>query len=328
MDIKPLENHNVFDLGSLNDLRQQAIGAKSGQESDEALKKAAQQFEAIFTQMLLKSMRQANEAFEDKESPLNSDSVKFFEEMHDQQLATELSSKGSLGLADLIVQQLSPNAPGYKPASVIRSDAELQTDKLLGKLKPKAPLVQPAQTAAVSLPKQDDNPKSESVFDSPKSFVEQVWDYAKAAAQKIGLDPEVMVAQAALETGWGKHVIKHPDGKSSNNLFNIKADRSWDGANAQKQTLEFEKGLPVKKQASFRAYESIKDSIDDFVNFLQANPRYEKALEKTSDSMSFLNELQRAGYATDPNYANKIKHVLERTDFKSMLGSIVSRGVN
>ncbi|WP_462165237.1 flagellar assembly peptidoglycan hydrolase FlgJ [Pseudoalteromonas xiamenensis] len=322
MDLKPLENQNVFDLSSLNNLRQQAIGAKSGQESDEALKKAAQQFEAIFTQMLLKSMRQANEAFEDKDSPFNASGVKFFQEMHDQQIATELSSNGSLGLADLIVQQLSPNAKGYTPASVIRTDAELNTDKLLGKV------AQLPKSEVQDVEKEVISSEESSLFDSPKAFVEQVWDYAKSAAQKIGLNPEVMVAQAALETGWGKHVIKKADGSSSNNLFNIKSDNSWTGDKAKKQTLEFEQGLPVKKQAHFRAYESIKDSVDDFVDFLQQNPRYEKALEKTSDSSTFLDELQNAGYATDPNYAEKIKNVLERADFKSMLGSIVRRGVN
>lgn len=324
MDIKPLDTQNVFDLGSLNNLRQQAIGAKNGQESDEALKKAAQQFEAIFTQMLLKSMRQANEAFEDKESPFNSSGVKFFEEMHDQQLATELSSKGSMGLADLIVQQLSPNSKGYKPASILRGDAELTTDKMLGKIKPQ----QPAETKDVAGIESSKDEASSSLFDSPKAFVEGMWEHAKTAANKIGLNPEVMIAQAVLETGWGKHVIKKQDGSSSHNLFNIKSDTSWTGERAQKQTLEFEQGLPVKKQANFRVYDSIKESIDDFVDFLQQNPRYEKALEKTSNSVSFLDELQKAGYATDPNYANKIKNVLERADFKSMLGSIVRRGVN
>jgi flagellar protein FlgJ len=324
MDIKPLDTQNVFDLGSLNNLRQQAIGAKNGQESDEALKKAAQQFEAIFTQMLLKSMRQANEAFEDKESPFNSSGVKFFEEMHDQQLATELSGKGSMGLADLIVQQLSPNSKGYKPASILRGDAELTTDKVLGKIKPQ-------QSTPATTPNKvnmTNDEASSSIFDSPKAFVEGMWEHAKTAASKIGLNPEVMIAQAVLETGWGKHVIKKQDGSSSLNLFNIKSDPSWTGDRAQKHTLEFEQGLPVKKHANFRVYDSIKDSIDDFVDFLQQNPRYEKALEKTANPGKFLEELQKAGYATDPNYANKIKSVLERADFKSMLGSIVSRGVN
>ncbi|MFC3031848.1 flagellar assembly peptidoglycan hydrolase FlgJ [Pseudoalteromonas fenneropenaei] len=326
MDLKPLENQNVFDLGSLNDLRQKALTARPGQEGDEALRKAAQQFEAIFTQMLLKSMREANAAFEDKDSPFNSSGVKFFQEMHDQQLASDLSSKGSLGLADLIVQQLAPNGKDYKPASVLRSDAELPNAKTLQRQKPDSmpsmqTVVAAAEASAPAMAKPAD-------FNTPESFIEQVWHYAKDAAKKIGLNPAVMVAQAALETGWGKHVIQKADGSSSNNLFNIKSDSSWQGDKAQKQTLEFEQGLPVKKQAHFRAYDSIKDSVEDFVDFLQSNPRYQQALENTHKPESFLDALQQAGYATDPNYATKIKNVLMRGEFKEMLGGIVRRGVN
>jgi flagellar protein FlgJ len=128
----------------------------------------------------------------------------FFEEMHDQQLATELSGKGSMGLADLIVQQLSPNSKGYKPASILRGDAELTTDKILGKIKP-LETKESSANSTVSASKED---APSSMFESPAAFVQGIWEHAKAAANKIGLDPEVMIAQAALETGWGKHVIK------------------------------------------------------------------------------------------------------------------------
>ncbi|GMM86020.1 flagellar assembly peptidoglycan hydrolase FlgJ [Pseudoalteromonas sp. MTN2-4] len=326
MNTNPLEKQNFFDLGDLNALRQDAL--KSGgdqQASNEALKKAAEQFESIFTQMLMKSMRKANEAMEDKNSPFNSSGVKFFQEMHDQQLSLELSKKGSLGLAELIVKQLSPNVDGYKPSSVLRNDAQLSMQKPTSEQLPEFIRRQPEIAPEVAkVENVDEHPR----FDSPESFISEMWEHAKTAAQKIGLNPAVMIAQAALETGWGKHVIAKQDGGSSFNLFNIKADRSWQGAQAKKMTIEFEKGLPVQKQASFRAYESIKDSINDYVDFLQSNPRYSQALNNTDKPEQYLDELQQAGYATDPNYAEKIKNVLQRGEFKQMLTSLVRQGVN
>jgi flagellar protein FlgJ len=326
MNTNPLEKQNFFDLGDLNALRQDAL--KSGgdqQASNEALKKAAEQFESIFTQMLMKSMRKANEAMEDKNSPFNSSGVKFFQEMHDQQLSLELSKKGSLGLADLIVKQLSPNVDGYKPSSVLRNDAQLPMQKPTSEQLPEFIRRQPEiATEVAKSEKADEQPR----FDSPESFISEMWEHAKTAAQKIGLNPAVMIAQAALETGWGKHVIAKQDGGSSFNLFNIKADRAWQGEHAKKMTLEFEQGLPVQKHASFRAYESIKDSINDYVDFLQSNPRYSQALNNTDKPEQYLDELQQAGYATDPNYAEKIKNVLQRGEFKQMLTSLVRQGVN
>ena len=258
MNTNPLEKQNFFNLGDLNALRQDAL--KSGgdqQASNEALKKAAEHFESIFTQMLMKSMRQANEAMEDKSSPFNSSGVKFFQEMHDQQLSLELSKKGSLGLADLIVKQLSPNVDGYKPSTVLRNDAQLPMQKPSSESLPEFIRRQPEPVQKAEKSVEQPN------FDSPESFISSMWEHAKTAAQKIGLNPAVMIAQAALETGWGKHVIPKQDGGSSFNLFNIKADRSWQGEHAKKMTLEFEQGLPVKKQANFRAYDSIKESIND-----------------------------------------------------------------
>ncbi|MDP2635417.1 MAG: flagellar assembly peptidoglycan hydrolase FlgJ [Pseudoalteromonas sp.] len=322
MDTNHLDKQNFFDLGNLDSLRQSALKSDASSDtSKDALKQAAAQFESIFTQMLLKSMRKANDAFEDKNSPFNSSGVKFFEEMHDQQLSVELSSNGSLGLADLIVQQLSPDGKKFTPGSVLRSVDNFTSDK------------RASGVSNDSLTNKNDiatnaSDKNEGAFDDAESFISTVWEHAKSAAEKIGLNPAVMVAQAALETGWGKHIINKADGSSSNNLFNIKSDRSWDGAKASKVTLEFEQGMPVKKQASFRAYDSIKDSVNDFVDFLNENPRYQEALDNTAKPAAFLDSLQKAGYATDPNYADKIKQVLNRSDLKSLAATLVRQGVN
>ena len=327
MDTNQLDKQNFFDLGNLNTLRQDALKKDaSADASKEALQKAAAQFESIFTQMLLKSMRKANEAFEDKDSPFNASGVKFFEEMHDQQLSVELSSNGSLGLADLIVQQLSPTgAKDFTPSSVLRTVDDFSSDKRaagqsaeLGELKKEFA----ASSQVASQTSSQDTP----IFSDASEFIEKVWDHAKVAAEKIGLNPAVMVAQAALETGWGKHIISKGDGSSSNNLFNIKSDRSWHGEKASKVTLEFEQGMPVKKQASFRAYESIKESVNDFVDFLTQNPRYQEALQNTAKPAAFLDSLQKAGYATDPNYADKIKQVLNNTELKSMATNLFRQG--
>ena len=323
MDTNHLDKQNFFDLGNLNTLRQDALKSDASPEaSKEALKKAAAQFESIFTQMLLKSMRKANEAFEDKDSPFNSSGVKFFEEMHDQQLSVDLSSKGSLGLADLIVQQLSPDAKGFTPSSVLRTTDNFSSDqRASGKSVDSSP-----DMAAVTSSSSSSTKKPQ--FENAEDFISSVWEHAKTAAEKIGLNPAVMVAQAALETGWGKHIINKSDGNSSFNLFNIKSDRSWQGEKANKMTLEFEQGTPVKKQASFRAYESIKDSVNDFVQFLTENPRYQEALQNTAKPAAFLDSLQKAGYATDPNYADKIKQVLNHSELKTLATSLVRQGVN
>ncbi|KTF19584.1 flagellar assembly peptidoglycan hydrolase FlgJ [Pseudoalteromonas sp. 10-33] len=330
METNHLDKQNFFDLGNLDSLRKEALssGDASTDASKAALKKAAAQFEAIFTQMLLKSMRKANEAFEDKESPLNSSSVKFFEDMHDQQLSTELSSNGSLGLADLIVQQLSPDGKTFMPGSVLRTTNDFLSDMRAGS---SLPHTQNEENAAINVQNNKADSKvpeaSSAPFESTEEFVTTVWEHAKTAAQKIGLNPAVMVAQAALETGWGKHIINKSDGNSSNNLFNIKSDKSWDGEKASKVTLEFEEGTPVKKQASFRAYDSIKESVNDFVDFLTQNPRYQEALQNTAKPSDFLDSLQRAGYATDPNYADKIKKVLNSAQLKDVATSVIRQGV-
>ncbi|MCG7537109.1 flagellar assembly peptidoglycan hydrolase FlgJ [Pseudoalteromonas sp. OOF1S-7] len=321
MNTDPTRNQSFYDLTDLNSLRQDALKSTGdANASEEALRKAAQQFESIFTQMMLSSMRKANEVLEDKDSPFNSSSVKFYRDMHDQQMSMQLSSEGSLGLADLIVQQLSPNRDGYMPSSVLRTGAELQSDRIAnGEVN---------QAKVEQQPKVEESVSSDVRFDNPESFISQLWEHAQSAAAKIGLNPAVMVAQAALETGWGKHIIARQDGESSFNLFNIKADKRWQGSSASKMTLEFEQGLPVKKQANFRAYDSLKDSINDYVDFLQSNPRYQQALAKTDNPDQYLDALQQAGYATDPDYAEKIKRVLGRGEFQSMLSASVHQGVN
>lgn len=151
-----------------------------------------------------------------------------------------------------------------------------------------------------------------SMFSSPQDFVATMLPMAEKAAEKIGVDARYLVAQAALETGWGKSIIRQQDGSSSHNLFGIKTHNSWDGESARVLTTEYKSGKAVKEAASFRAYDSFAQSFEDYVSFLQDNGRYQKALSSTDNPERFVRELQQAGYATDPNYARKISQIARK----------------
>ncbi|THB67951.1 MAG: flagellar assembly peptidoglycan hydrolase FlgJ [Gammaproteobacteria bacterium] len=148
-----------------------------------------------------------------------------------------------------------------------------------------------------------------AVFTTPEEFVEGVWDKAKSAAAELGVDPAVLVAQAALETGWGKHVISDGDSKGYN-FFGIKADRSWQGDRIRVSTLEYMGGVPKRLKDDFRSYDSIEESFNDYVAFLKDNPRYANALQNSDNPYLYTQSLQEAGYATDPKYASKILRVM------------------
>jgi flagellar protein FlgJ len=148
-----------------------------------------------------------------------------------------------------------------------------------------------------------------TAFASKDEFIAAMLPMAEQAAEKIGVDARYLVAQAALETGWGKSIIRQQDGTSSHNLFGIKSHNSWDGESARVLTTEYKGGKAVKEAASFRAYDSYAHSFDDYVSFLQSNGRYEKALDATQNPEQFARELQKAGYATDPQYARKVAQI-------------------
>lgn len=356
---------NALDLNGLNAIRQQSRET-DGAAKEAALKEAAQQFEAIFTKMLLSSMRKAQDVLE-SDSPFNSQSTKFYRDMHDQQMAVELSSNGSLGLTDLIVRQLGGDTGGFKPSSVLRSDGNLtssnvnsandsarkdaQHNSLVEKMLSDNNQIKPdidipfagnyqanagmsnqvssatnqhlisevnkdaskRATKATSISQSVNNsaPLPEHSFNEPKDFVTALIEPAQKVQNTLGVPFEVVIAQAALETGWGQKMIKDQDGGSSNNLFNIKADSRWAGDKITKDTLEFEQGTMVKKSEPFRTYQSLTDSVDDYINFLSTSERYQEALQQSGNVEHFLQGLQKAGYATDPQYADKILGTLK-----------------
>ncbi|NMP32881.1 flagellar assembly peptidoglycan hydrolase FlgJ [Thalassotalea sp. M1531] len=311
MDNKLAEARNFFDLNSLNNIRQQANETDQASKKA-ALKEAAQQFESIFMQMLLKSMRKAEEVLE-SDSPFNSQSTKFYRDMHDQQLAVEMSANGSLGLAELIERQLGGGDGNFTPSSVLRTEQQAPKAFKIEQFAEKF-LQGPSNNRQVndnSVLLNSQTKESEITFKAPKDFVTALQEPAKTVQKQLGIPFEVVIAQAALETGWGQKVIKTNNGKSSNNLFNIKADRRWAGDSINKDTLEYEQGAMVKKREPFRVYDSIKDSVNDYVNFLSSGERYQEALTKPENVEHFLQGLQKAGYATDPKYAEKIMGTLK-----------------
>lgn len=303
-------SRNFHDVKGVDNLRRAAQSGDKG-----ALEEAAKQFESIFVQMLLKSMRKAQDAMADKESPFNSEQVKFYRDMHDQQLAVDLSSGDSIGLAKLIVQQLGPQKEGFTPASVIRSDGNLPVPGNKASAKSASSNVEQGTDKA--------HPTKQSAFDSPQDFIATLLPLAQQVASKIGLAPQAMIAQAAVETGWGKFMIHNGEGKNSHNLFGIKAGNNWEGNKAAVDTLEYKDGVAKQQKASFRAYDSFTDSLNDYVSFLQDNPRYRQALNKVDDPQQYFEAIQQAGYATDPKYADKVMSVL-REQFSDVTRTVAT----
>ncbi|ELE6571635.1 flagellar assembly peptidoglycan hydrolase FlgJ [Vibrio parahaemolyticus] len=296
----------IHDISSLDSLRQKAV--KEGKDGEqEALHAAARQFESIFTSMMLKSMREANEGFES--NIMNSQNEKFYRQMLDEQMTSELSANGSMGLADMIVAQLTAGQGNDKSETAMRDAANSAVE--YRRVDPKkAREIEKRLIESGELSRTSHTPAK---FDSPESFVNSMKPYAEKAAKALGVEPSLLLAQAALETGWGQKVVQNARG-SSNNLFNIKADRSWQGDKVTTQTLEFHDNTPVKETAAFRAYSNYQDSFNDYVRFLNDNPRYETALQQRGDSESFIRGIHRAGYATDPTYADKVLQVKQKIE--------------
>jgi flagellar protein FlgJ len=305
MDIASHYADVYTDFQGLAELR-----AEAGANKQETLRKVAGQFEALFIQMMLKSMRDASLG----EGLMDSEHVKTYQSMFDKQIALDLSKSNGLGLADMMVQQLSrggetENAelqPGdgqagaVTPATVLNPPQRLRTITL-----------QPVAIDGVARSSAGAESKPDWTPDSPEAFVKALLPHAQRAANDLGTHPEVLIAQAALETGWGKHMIRDSDGANSFNLFGIKADAHWQGERAVTDTVEFRDGLMRRERATFRAYDSLADSFADYVAFLKANPRYQEALNRAADAPAFARALSEAGYATDPDYHDKIKRIMD-----------------
>jgi flagellar protein FlgJ len=354
------------DLNSLNKLK-----SNNPQGEREALRAAVKEFEAYFLNLMLKNMRSANKLL-NEDSPLNSSDVEYYNEMHDQQLAVNLSRSSQFGIGDLLFKQLSAHLPkdsSEKQQAQVRlpnySDVSLgknvdsnhtgfnQSNKVNNSPNTNSSesynvnplmtmnasvrnlLVNPEQSKDLLAKQAVENNAAVSVnnsqlnqsnigkavsgkddfslsFASKSDFIDKIKPYAVSAAKAIGTHPGILIAQAALETGWGQFFGKNEQGKSSLNLFGIKADSRWSGESVATPTLEFKQGIPEKITQSFRAYDSLEQSFNDYVDFILNNPRYKNALNESSDPESYIQQIQSGGYATDPDYAEKIKSIFNR----------------
>lgn len=283
-----------------------AARANASQDDPESLRKVAGQFEALFLQMMLKSMRDASLG----DGILDSDHSKTYQGLFDKQIAMDLSQQNGLGLADMIVQQLSHSPMGTVPES-----------------EPIIPLTDSAAVRPLHFNSHDrmraivplDDPVSTDWKPaSPREFVAELWPQAVDAADDLGVSADVLIAQAALETGWGKHMVRGVDGSNSHNLFGIKADASWQGRKVFSETVEYSDGIMRKERAAFRAYASPAESFKDYVDFLRSNPRYSAALHASADGQQYTAELQRAGYATDPEYSKKINDIVSSDTLRDL----------
>jgi len=292
----PMANANIYsDPNGLAAL-------KKDPNSPAALHAVAQQVDALFLQMMLKSMRDANAAAGDGDS----NEMGMYQDMFDKQIALTMSQHQDLGLGSLLTRQIAARAAagGATPAPPDDHAAP-------------RPVAAPSSAAppATSAP-------PTSMTQSAGEFVDQVLPSIRAAAQALGLNPLVLLAQAALETGWGKRMARTADGNPSLNLFGIKADDTWVGARAAANTVEYSGGVATQRQAAFRAYGSIEESVNDFAHLLKNSPRYRHAAAAGPDAQAYVDGIGRSGYATDPEYAAKLNDILHGSTLRAAVKSI------
>lgn len=302
-----IEGIAVTDFQGLQNLKLEAQ-----KDAKEALPEVAKQFEAIFLQSMLKAMRMGQH-FLDDTSPFKGKNEQIFQEMLDGQYANNISNGQGLGLASMLAKQLgqSVNTTNTTTANPKTMNSVEQT-MLASRVAPLS--VTPEKTSANSADIDD--------------FVKSIWPYARQAANLLGLDPKILMAQAALETGWGQFVAKGSDGSSSNNLFNIKAASNTEDETVKIKTTEYIADTPIKMNASFRKYPSVEHSFNDYVSLIKGNGRYEAALANTDNPERYVDELHRAGYATDPGYASKILAIYHGDELQQALERNGFSGIN
>ncbi len=319
------------DFSGLAKLRAQARAS-----SPQATEQTARQFESLFTQMLLKSMRATS--FGDDGLGRQGE---LYKDLFDQQLALAVSAGKGLGIADLMLTQLrrgeAAKAAADQAVAAVPATVPLKGADHLGMTLPAAtpkaanPLdapsaapaddaSAPANAGAGAAPAASWPPRG------PLDFLSAIWPHAVRAAKQLGVSARTLVAQAALETGWGRHVARDAEGRSSFNLFGIKAHGaatdSWSGAAVDAKTQEIVDGVPQNGRARFRGYASLAQAFDDYVNFVRGNPRYAAALRHHGDGRVYAAGLQKAGYATDPHYAEKIQRIAESPRLREALAQL------
>jgi flagellar protein FlgJ len=289
-----------LDTQGLGDLKR---SARAG--SLEATQGAATQFEALFINQMMKSMRDATPA----DGLMDNQQTKMFTSMLDQQLSQNIAKRG-MGLADVLVRQLSAQTDAK--ALAIGSDGANGSNAAASMLDIPT---RPAKLGALDGAMQTGGVSASGRNQAPhvRAFQEKLGGHAAEAEAVTGVPAKFMLGQAALETGWGKRMIRNADGSSANNLFGIKAGPGWKGKVATAVTVEYVNGQPHQKVQRFRAYDTPADSFKDYARMLANNPRYEKVLNAAHDASAFAHGLQRAGYATDPHYGTKLSKIIKNS---------------
>lgn len=286
----------AFDLHSLDSLK---LAAKRSPQ--QGLKAAAQQMEGLFVQMMLKSMRDASfkgGLFDNQQSQM-------FTSLYDQQISQDIAAQGKLGFADLIMRQVEGSA---KPAS--------------SPLQPEPPIAMPiANGLPCSLRAVNEQRSGQAGQGNPggagsadnDAFVSRLMLPAREAARRSGIPHQLIIAQAALESGWGNREIRTRSGKPSHNLFGIKATPDWNGETTSVLTTEYINGVATKVKAAFRVYKSYAEALTDYARFIRDNPRYQRVVNSDSVEKA-AHALQASGYATDPDYANKLINIVRHVE--------------
>jgi len=281
-------NTGVYtDIQNLNQL-------KTIKNHTTANREIAKQFESMLMQMVLKSMHDATQAIS---AEGESNSMSIYSDLFDKQLSLTMSNPDQ-GVGKEI--QLYLNRAGGSPTS---------DQSVVGQ---SVPLKMVAEKPVLA---------QSSSFDTPEHFVKQLWNSAKIAAQSLGCSPEILLAQAALETGWGKKILPGENGGSSHNLFNIKAGLSWPFGKTKVTAVEERSGVLVKEKSGFKNYGSFMESFNDYVDFLKGNGRYQKALKTASNPELFIKAIQDAGFATDSQYGKKVMEIFKSPYFNNLINN-------
>ena len=297
------------DFQGLNELK---IQAKN--DAKKALPAVAKQFEGIFLQSMLKSMRMGQH-FLDESSPFSGKNQATFQEMLDGQYASNISNSKGIGLADMLAKQLEGKVGGTnddKPAEPLKTN---ELNKFSVNDVAKNDIIKSDLTQIKESSKDSANAPTEGI----DNFIKAIWPKAKEAASAMGLDPKILMAQAALETGWGKFIAKDSDGSSSNNLFNVKSGANHEFDSVKVKTTEYIADTPIKKTESFRKYSSVEQSFNDYVSLIKGSERYQSALANAANPELYVNELHKAGYATDPKYGTKILSIYHGEDLNQAM---------
>lgn len=316
------QNFNAAALPAYDAQKLEQLKLQARRDPGKAAGAVAQQFEALFVGMMLKSMREATP----QDGMFDNDQTRMYTSLLDQQLSQHMASRG-IGLAAALTRQLTPNAPAALPdptetllqldplphlsnVSIAPESTGVSFDPPPDAAPPAAKAAEPGDAAAAAGPM----PLAQT-----RDFVNRVWNHAVDAARAIGIPARFMVGQAALESGWGKHEIRAADGTQSFNVFGIKAGRNWKGPVVEKTTTEYVNGVAQKVTAKFRAYSSYSEAFQDYARLLRSNPRYAAVLGHSHDAKGFARSLQKSGYATDPAYADKLTRIINGATLRQSL---------